>query len=135
MFSEPKIITSLDYLRQAMKSFAPNAADEFIPILIEALDLHNRKNRDYTHGEAPYGNFERVAKIFKLYPTFPHQTPEGVCVAFMLKQLDAIFNSLGRRSGLKEEGLESRVFDVGVYAFILIGMLRASKKGEGNANL
>lgn len=93
----------------------------FHQIAAEIQDLHDRKNRDYTGGDAsrPLGNFERVAAIMQLYPKMNWATPENVAMIYAFKQLDAAL--ILRESGIESvtgEPIESRLRDVTVYSMI-----------------
>ena len=74
-----------DLLREAY----PHGHPDFIPRMLEVIQLHSDKNHDYAMGGPPLGNFERVSKIMQLYPDFPWATPHGAATVYMLKQFDA----------------------------------------------
>ena len=92
--------------------------------IIQAMsDLHDRKNTDYAAGmdEGPLGNFERVAKIMRMYPGLAWDGPFGVAVCYMLKQLDAgLTLKAQRRESVTGEPVTSRFLDVAVYAVLAI---------------
>lgn len=111
-------------IEDELRKHGPNGHPGFVNVLVEALRLHSGKNKDYTLGGDPLGNFQRVAQILQRYPTFPWSSKEGVALTYMLKQLDAVMNSLGREQELRVEGIVERIMDIGVYAFILVCMLR-----------
>lgn len=84
----------------------------------EELDLYQSKNCDYAKGGDRYGNFNRVASIKKLYPGLPWDSPIGICLGYMLKQLDAAFWMLAQGYEGKIENVDKRLQDVHVYAKI-----------------
>lgn len=93
----------------------------FHQIIGEIQDLHDRKNRDYTGGDAsrPLGNFERVAAWMRLYPKMNWATPENVAMIYAMKQLDAAL--VLRESGIQSvtgEPITNRLRDVAVYSMI-----------------
>ncbi len=82
--------------------------------------LHARKNHDYANGGRPFGNFERNAAIVALYPGLRFDTREGMALAFLLKQFDAyLFMKAQGHQSRTGEGLQERLFDIGVYIGIL----------------
>lgn len=93
----------------------------FYELVEEITDLHNRKNTDYASGtkEGPLGNFERVSTIMKLYPGLDWDSPFGVTLVYMLKQIDAAFTLRSqKRESVVGEGIASRLKDVTVYSLI-----------------
>ena len=112
---EPILSEVLSDLRASF----PYGHPDFIPRMLDLIKLHSDKNHDYAMGGPPLGNFERVAQIMCLYPTFPWSTPYGVATCYMLKQLDAFMWQ--QRTGFKPkvEGVESRLSDVTVYSQII----------------
>lgn len=117
-------LDQLTELTNLLRKHGPHGHPRFVDTVLEALRLHSTKSNDYTLGGDPLGNFQRVASILSRYPTFPWNSKEGITIVYMLKQLDTTMNSLGRDKSPKVEGLISRVLDIGVYAFILVCMLR-----------
>jgi len=82
----------------------------------QELELHSAKNKDYAQGGDPLGNFKRVSAIKRLYPGFPWDSPTGVALGYMLKQLDAAFWMLSQGYEGEVEGVDARLTDVHVYA-------------------
>ncbi len=110
-------VKELDALRK-LKDLFRNGHKRFVEILIEEARLHDEKNHDYAHGGSPFGNFERVAAILQLYPGFPYDRREGVCLIYALKQLDAIMWGLSKKIEHKVEGMPARAGDISVYSKI-----------------
>lgn len=99
------------------ETFAPPAGHpRFYELTRAEEDLHSRKNADYAGGGPPMGNFERVSKLLAMYPNFPLNTPHGVAIVYMLKQLDAALWLLATGREGKTEGIGDRLGDIGVYA-------------------
>lgn len=94
----------------------PYGHDYFISLCVSEMKLHSDKNHDYASGGDPLGNFQRVSAILKLYPGFPYDTPAGVALINMLKQLDAILWGKAKSIKHKVEGLAGRYEDISVYA-------------------
>ena len=82
----------------------------------QELELHSAKNKDYAQGGDPLGNFKRVSAIKRLYPGLPWDSPTGVALGYMLKQLDAAFWMLSQGYEGEVEGVDARLTDVHVYA-------------------
>ena len=97
----------------------------FKELIDEILRLHSAKNRDYTRGGNPLGNFSRVAATISSYgrPTTPAQTS----FEYMMKQVDAGGRMLFQGYEGDTEGLTERLKDVAVYALLTI----INKEEEG----
>ncbi len=107
----------------------------FYELVKEITDLHDRKNTDYASGtkEGPLGNFDRVSVIMKLYPGFDWDSPFGVAMVYMLKQLDAAFTLRSqKRESVTGEPVASRLRDVSVYS--LIGQIQLEEEQEHGQN-
>ncbi len=78
--------------------------------------LHSIKNEDYAGGGPPMGNFERVSKFFSMYPGFPLDTPHGVAIVYLMKQLDAALWLLATNREGKVESVAERLGDLSVYS-------------------
>lgn len=92
--------------------------DEFYQLTQDEVELYHAKNRDYTHGGDPNGNFNRVSKILGLYPGLKLSEPEVVCITYMLKQLDAALWMMSQGYEGNTEDVDTRLRDVHVYAKI-----------------
>jgi len=90
----------------------------FYELTQEEIELHSVKNKDYAQGGDPLGNFKRVSAIKKLYPGFPWESPIGVALGYMLKQLDAAFWMLSQGYEGEVENVDTRLRDVHVYTKI-----------------
>lgn len=87
-------------------------------LTLEELDLYRRKNEEYTKGGDPFGNFNRVSAIKKLYPKLDWATPIGTGLDYMLKQLDSALWMLSEGYEGELENIDSRLTDVHIYAKI-----------------
>lgn len=94
----------------------PHGHPRFYELTALEEDLHSRKNEDYAGGGKPMGNFERVSAFLAMFPGFPLDTPHGVALVYMLKQLDAALWLLATKREGKVEGVAERLGDIGVYA-------------------
>ncbi len=93
----------------------------FYEILEERAELHSKKNTDYAAGgkQGALGNFIRVSTIMKLYPGFDWDSPFGVAMVYMLKQLDAAFILRStKRESITGEPIPSRLMDMSTYTDI-----------------
>lgn len=88
---------------------------DFYTITQDELSLHSAKNKDYAQGGDPLGNFKRVSEIKKLYPGLKWDSPTGVALGYMLKQLDAAFWMLAKDYEGEVEDVDTRLRDVHVY--------------------
>ena len=91
---------------------------DFEQLTMEELNLYIAKNHDYTKGGSAYGNFERVSKIFSLYPDLKLSDPRVVCLTYLMKQLDSTLWMLSHGYEGKVENIDTRLQDVSVYAKI-----------------
>lgn len=91
---------------------------DFIPIMVEQIEMHDMKNHDYARGGDPLGNFRRVSNILSQYPNFPFNTPAGLALIYALKQLDAEMWSMCVGGEFKVEGFTGRTNDQAIYANI-----------------
>lgn len=82
----------------------------------EIQELNRRKGKDYAGDQDALSNFKRTADLNGL-------TPYQVWGVFANKHWDAI-NSFIRNNGqVESEPIESRVHDVIVYLFLLLGLI------------
>lgn len=99
-------------------------------ILKGIADLHERKNTDYAAGgkQGPLGNFKRCASIMALYPGMKWDTPFGVAMNFMLKQLDAaLILASQERKSVTGEDIPDRLKDVAAYSVIAMVIAEEEK--------
>ena len=122
-------------LKVLLREQFPHGHPRFIEILLDMMDLHSRKNRDYAAsdlGHSPLGNFQRVGKILGLYPGLDPSDPRVVACIYRLKQLDqTLFSiSIGREG--KVEGMSPRYRDQSVYTVIeeILNEEVSQNKGE-----
>lgn len=93
----------------------------FFEILEQQAELHSKKNTDYAKGgkQGALGNFVRVSSIMRLYPGMDWDSPFGVAMCYMLKQLDAAFILRStKRESVTGEPIPSRLLDVSTYVNI-----------------
>lgn len=119
-----------------LREVFPNGHPEFIPLLVELMALHSKKNHDYAGGGDPLGNFNRVAGMLACYQgKFPYDSPQGVAMIYMLKQVDAVLWMMSQGTVAEVEGLDSRLADISVYANLARCMEREANElnddGEG----
>lgn len=107
-----------DFISISGKDYEFHGHPLFYELTEEELKLHSAKNKDYAQGGDPLGNFHRVSAIKSLYPSLPWDSPTGVALGYMLKQLDAAFWMLANRYEGEVENIDSRLTDVHVYAKI-----------------
>lgn len=122
--------TTILKIAQELKSVFPWGHPDFIPRMLEIIELHALKNFDYAHGGNPLGNFTRTAAIMQLYPKFPWATDYGCATVQMLKQLDAfLWQAQDPHFAPKVEGGDARLRDVTVFAQLISIMVAARPKG------
>ncbi len=91
---------------------------DYESLTLEELNLYRTKNKDYTKGGEIYGNFNRVSKIFSLYPNLKLSDPRVVCLTYLMKQLDATLWMLNQGYEGEVENINTRLQDVTVYSKI-----------------
>ena len=94
---------------------------DFLKLTEDELELHSAKNKDYTFGGDPLGNFHRVADILANYcedTVLDLSDPTVVCLVLALKQWDAAMWMLSNGYEGKYEGIDSRLRDVHIYTKI-----------------
>lgn len=98
----------------------PYGHRDFYVYLLNHMDLHNRKNRDYATQDDPLANFKRVGEWGKKYKLLtPGFEATKVGVLYMLKQVDASLKLLGDNTEGQVEGITERLDDVAVYATLI----------------
>lgn len=87
---------------------------DFYKLTKDEEKLHSAKNKDYTQGGDPLGNFKRVSAALENWgidcPSYV------VAFIYMMKQVDAVGNMFGQGYEGDVEGVEDRLRDVSVYA-------------------
>lgn len=97
----------------------PYGHPEFYSTMIDLMDLHNRKNRDYATKEDPLQNFNRVAKWCREYNLItPGNEALKVAIIYCLKQFDAALKLVKENQEGQVEGVPDRLKDVAVYTVI-----------------
>lgn len=121
---KPKKSQSRSKLLRELLDTYPHGHPEFLPMLLEKMQLHSDKNHDYAAGGRPLGNFERVANIFSNYPGLRLNDPVVVMLTYAMKQIDATLWGISAGIDQKIEGPVERLGDVLVYAGIAICALK-----------
>lgn len=86
---------------------------KYLELTQQELELHSAKNRDYTQGGDPMGNFKRVSAILKIWGfDIP---PELVALIYALKQQDAYMWMLSHNYEGEVEGVGLRLQDDYIY--------------------
>lgn len=119
---------TLAELEKIMKANKIYGHPLFTEMTMEELELHASKSKDYTKGGDPLGNFNRVSAIKKLYPGFPWDSPVGVALGYMLKQLDAAFWMISQGYEGEVEDVDTRLRDVHIYTKIARILWRLVKR-------
>ena len=105
-----------DFLRKLY----PHGHPKFVELALEEIRLHSDKNHDYAFGGHPLGNFLRVSSILMNYPGLQLDTPVGVMISYLLKQLDAALWLMSQRHVTKTlETPTTRWMDVSVYSKLI----------------
>jgi hypothetical protein len=106
-------------LRRALAEIFPHGDPLFQEISWSEQELYSLKNKDYAAGgDDPNGNFNRVSKIFSLYPGLLLSDPRVYAFTQVMKQVDQVLWSLNRGYEGVVEGLDSRLADIHVYTKI-----------------
>jgi len=109
----------LDKIIETLRKEFPFGHEDFIPMTVQEMKLHNEKNHDYAHGGKATGNFDRVANILAQYPGLDLSKPSVVATVYLLKQLDAALWLAAKGHIAKIQGQDERWEDVSVYAKII----------------
>ena len=91
---------------------------DFEQLTMEEFNLYLKKNKDYTYGGDPFGNFKRVSSILALYPKLRLSNPQVVAMVYLMKQLDAALWMMSEGYEGEVENIDTRLTDVHVYAKI-----------------
>lgn len=99
----------------------------FYELCEDEVELHSLKNKDYTGGGDPLGNFNRVSAILKIWGfDIP---PELVALIYALKQQDAYMWMMSQGYEGEVEGKDKRMRDDHVYKKIARVILRRKQQG------
>jgi hypothetical protein len=118
------VTQAFDDIAENLRQAFPHGHPEFLPMLLEKMQLHSDKNHDYAKGGRPLGNFERVANLLGQYPGLKLNDPVVVMLIYALKQVDATLWGFAQGITQKVEGPIDRLGDVLVYAGIAICALK-----------
>ena len=98
---------------------------DYLKLTKEELELHSAKNREYTHGGDPLGNFKRVSAILRIWGfDIP---PMLVALIYALKQQDSCMWMLSQGYEGEVEDVEIRLQDDYIYKKIARILYRESK--------
>jgi len=134
---EIKDYTPKQYIIDSLKGMYPHGHGNFIPLMLELMELHSKKNYAYAHGGKPLGNFDRRSSIAARYNNIDNggyldlSDPVVVSVWDMFKQIDAAMWQLSQGYNDDIEGVRSRLRDVVVYGALAILMLDERNGGDG----
>ena len=117
-------------LGDTLHEMFPHGDGMFIDITLEEMEGYNRKNFDYAAGGDPNGNFLRVASMLSFYPGLRMDDPRAVAVVYLMKQLDNVLWSMSRGFEGDLENIDSRLFDIHVYAKIARVLNKRLKNGQ-----
>lgn len=109
----------MEHVRKVIKAQLPNGHPRFYEFLLEAMELHNRKNDGYAGGGHPLGNFYRVANIMANYPDIPQGDPSAALIGMVIKQFDHILWSLNTQRFYTNSSVDEHLADIAVYMTIL----------------
>jgi len=103
-------------LKDKMHELYPHAELGFIDILIEALELSNRKSNDYQGKNfvQEYDEFHTIGKFHDIK-----------------RKYDRLYNKVAKKTEYQvDESLEDTAIDLGNYAFLFLLYIRNMKKGN-----
>jgi len=93
----------------------------FYELLDEIRNLYNAKNSQYATSKNTLGAFERSSVLMgKLFKDSITNKKLAVALAYMAKQIDAVYEMVGESKGNTVEKLEEKLKDIAVYALIAI---------------
>lgn len=102
-------------IKFALISSFPTARPGFIETLVDALELHAKKNNDYN------GEFQKAMEISK-FETMSK-------FADVRRKYSRLYHLIAEEKEMKvDEQLKDTAIDLGVYAFLLTEYLNALKK-------
>lgn len=126
-------LKTLAPIAEQLRKVCPHGHPEFVNMALRAIVLHSLKNHDYAAGGPALGNFDRRAGKAAVYKT---GKVEGIDLSDSVqltmwdieKQLDAAWWMRVRGTKASTEGVSKRMWDVGVYSFIVMCMLEDEEK-------
>ena len=104
-----------DIIISQLEKLFPNGHEDFIPMCVNAIELHSKKNKAYAQGGNALGNFERRADFYSHYPGLDLSKPEVVSIVDAMKQLDAALWMLSQGYEDEKENIDARLGDCFVY--------------------
>lgn len=100
---------------QLLAELYPTARPGFVEILIDALELHSRKNNDYNGGKSnpiEIGKIEMISKFLDVR-----------------RKYSRLHHMIAEENEMKvDEKLEDTAIDLAVYAILLTEQIRATNK-------
>ena len=103
-----------EQINKILQTAYPTARTGFIKVVVDALELHAKKNNDY-NGKTEVltiNKFETMAKF-----------------ADVRRKYSRLYHLIAEEAEMKvDEQLEDTAIDLGVYAFLLTAYLRLLKK-------
>lgn len=118
-----KVIFRGDDGREKIVSYS--GSKEFIEEVLTIVDLHSKKNMDYSKVTDPYSNFFAIEGIVPAYV--------GVFVR-MSDKWERMKNLLAKgeeNRAVKEESLIDTARDLAVYSLIFVSLLRRRREEKG----
>lgn len=88
---------------------------DYLDLTIDELELHSAKNKDYTKGGDPLGNFKRVANILSNYPGLDLSDPSVVAIVFSMKQMDRALWQMSQGYEGDLESVDGSMTDTHIY--------------------
>ena len=101
----------LDRFAQFWNERTHKSSCEFYQRLVEAAELHAKKQRDYGTGEDPFANVRATEKF---------GIPAWVGVAIRMNDKITRIQSMVKKGSLANESVEDSLLDIGVYAIIAL---------------
>jgi len=117
-------------LSDGLRRRYPYGHPGFVPMTLDEIDLHSRKNHDYAHGGKPTGNFDRVGALVAMYPGIDWSKPHNVATMYALKQLDAVLWLESQGIDGAVEGKDARWGDISVYSKLIRLILKDNAKDQ-----
>ena len=113
-------MTTKEEVLEFIRKEFPYGHQKFYEYLLDHMDLHNRKNRDYATQDDPLANFKRVGEWGRKYKLLtPGHEAAKVGILYAMKQWDAALKLLGDNDEGQVEGIQERLDDVAVYATLI----------------
>ncbi len=101
---------------------------EFYKIVERLKQLHSDKNFQYASKENPLGNFIRTSNLASKLLKDNINKPLAMAMAFMAKQIDAVYDIVGENKENTVENIEGKFEDIAVYSILCIILYRERNK-------